>query len=95
MKLSCLDPEATCKGTTAPWVVIYLHSERGTLEERNCLEGTAVVMCGEGYRDAKFCASQGREIDADGGMGERSTVLMLGHGVVFTSRRSRESPWRS
>lgn len=65
------------------------------MEERNCLEGTAAIMCGEGYGDAKFCASQGREIDADGGMGERSTVLMLGHRVVFTSRRSRESTWRS
>lgn len=43
----------------------------------------------------RFCAPRKKETDVEGGMGVRSTVLMLGQGLVSTSRRIRESHWRS
>ena len=70
MKLSSLDPKATCKGTTAQWVVIYPHYGQGTLERINCLLGAAAVMCAEGYRNPEVLCSMEKEIDVEGDVGE-------------------------
>lgn len=95
MKLSCLDPKATCKGTIAHWVVIYPHYGQGTLEKRNLLLGAAAVICAEGYREHSFCVPRRREAGVEGEGEGRRTMLMLGQGVVLTSRWIGETPWRS